>query len=254
MIFEPDFQSLQLLDVIMIDQQHVRAANHGRKFSALSFRLRSDACLKTSKEFHQMTDGSISFVPRNLDYERVAGTDRMIVIHFNTIGYTEKNIEVFLPPNPNQMQTLFEKILLCWQQKDSGYRYRCHSLLYEIFALCHSHTSTSRKPSKIEAGVSYIQSHWDDPSLTIAQAANEANMSEVYFRRLFYREFGTTPKRFLIDLRLQNAVSLMDTGYFSLQEIAAKCGYADYKYFSVEFKRHKGCSPSEYMYQFNHTT
>ena len=61
MIFEPDFQSLQLLDVIMIDQQHVRAANNGRKFSALSFRLCSDARLKTSKESYQIRFREIRF-------------------------------------------------------------------------------------------------------------------------------------------------------------------------------------------------
>ena len=196
-----------------------------------------------------MTDGSVSFIPRDLDYERTASKDRMIVIHFNTIGYTGKRITVFSPENPEALKSLFEEILVCWLQKEPGYRYRCHGLLYEIFALCHSHTSRPRKSSKIAEGVSYIQSHWDDPALTIGQAADRSNMSEVYFRRLFYREFGTTPKHYLIDLRLQNALSLMDTGYFTLQEIAAKCGYTDYKYFSVEFKRHKGYSPSEYAYR-----
>lgn len=217
----------------------------------MSFRLTSDARLKVNQTVYQMTDGCVCFVPRNLDYERTASKDRLIVIHFNTIGYTQGNIEMFSPPNPATMQALFEQLLSCWQAKLPGYRYCCHGLLYEIFGLCHSQTSRVRKPSKIAEGVGFIQSHWNDPALTIGQAANRANMSEVYFRRLFYREYGTTPKHFLIGLRLQNAVSLMDTGYFTLQEIAARCGYADYKYFSVEFKRHKGCSPSEYINRLN---
>ena len=196
-----------------------------------------------------MTDGSVSFVPRDLNYERIANQDHMIVIHFNTMGYAEKHITVFSPEDSQAMKPLFEKILACWQQKEPGYRYQCHGLLYEIFALCHRQIGSPRKSSKIAEGVSFLQSHWDDPALTVGQAADRANMSEVYFRRLFYREFGTTPKGYLIDLRLQNAISLMDTGYFTLQEIAAKCGYTDYKYFSVEFKRYKGCSPSEYVHR-----
>lgn len=252
MVFEQEFQSLQILDVFLIDQNNIHRVNAGRNFNALSFRLDSDACLKTNHNTYRMADGSVCFVPHNLDYERIAGKDKMIVIHFHMIGYTQNNIEVFTPRDPTALQALFEKTLSHWQQKESGYRYRCHSLLYEIFGICHSQMRHSRKPSKIAEGVSYIQSHWDDPALTVRDAAKCAHMSEVYFRKLFYREYGTSPRRFLIDLRLQNAISLMGTGYFTLQEIAAQCGYTDYKYFSVEFKRHKGCSPSEYIYQFNH--
>ena len=251
MVFEPVFQTLQLLDVIMIDQKNVRTNNVGRKVSALSFRLDSDARFKTKQATYQMTSSSVSFVPKGLDYERTASKDRMIVVHFNTIGYTSDSIEVFSPQDPATIQTLFEQLLLSWQQKQPGYRYRCQGLLYEIFSLCHRQMHHSRKPSKIAEGVSYLQTHWDDPTLTVGDAAKHAHMSEVYFRKLFHREYGTSPRRFLIELRLQNAVSLMGTGYFTLQEIAAQCGYADYKYFSVEFKRHKGCSPSEYIYQFN---
>ena len=33
----------------------------------------------------------------------------------------------------------------------------------------------------------------------------------------------------------------------SLQEIAEKCGYEDYKHFSVEFKKHMGVTPGAYL-------
>ena len=52
------------------------------------------------------------------------------------------------------------------------------------------------------------------------------------------------------NLRMQKAISLINTGYYSLKEVAAMCGFTDYKYFSVEFKKHTGKSPSEYEYKF----
>ena len=42
----------------------------------------------------------------------------------------------------------------------------------------------------------------------------------------------------------------MSTGYYSLKEIAIMSGYEDYKYFSAEFKREKGISPSKYVYNY----
>ena len=75
-------------------------------------------------------------------------------------------------------------------------------------------------------------------------------MSEVYFRRLFKAEFGISPQKYIINLRMQNAVGLISTGYYSLQEVAYMSGYKDYKYFSVEFKRLMGVSPSGYEYNY----
>lgn len=75
-------------------------------------------------------------------------------------------------------------------------------------------------------------------------------MSEVYFRKLFKKEFNTSPKKYVIDSRIKHAVSLINSGLYTLKEIASLCGYTDYKYFSVEFKKMTGKSPSEYTYSF----
>ena len=76
-------------------------------------------------------------------------------------------------------------------------------------------------------------------------------MTEVYFRKLFKEEYGISPQKYIIGLRLQNAAGLMATGYYSLKEVAAMSGYQDYRYFSVEFKRKYGVSPSAYAYNYD---
>ena len=87
-------------------------------------------------------------------------------------------------------------------------------------------------------------------TLTIADVAKRSFMSEVYFRKLFREEYGTSPQKYIVNLRIQNAAGLISTGYYSLKEVALMSGYNDYKYFSVEFKRIMGASPSEYFYNF----
>ena len=71
-------------------------------------------------------------------------------------------------------------------------------------------------------------------------------MSEVYFRKIFKEDLGTSPQKYIIKLRLQKAADLIETGDYSLKEIAVMSGYNDYKYFSSEFKHLFGTSPSEY--------
>ena len=89
-----------------------------------------------------------------------------------------------------------------------------------------------------------------DPDITISLAAKMSNVSEVYFRKMFKNEFGVSPKKYLINARIRLAVNLIESGYYSLSEIAAKCGFTDYKYFSTEFGRIMGVSPSKYHYSF----
>jgi len=251
MIFENEFQLLQILDVIMLDQTDINRYNTGRDFDALTFRLRANTSLQTEQQTFQLGDNSLTFVPHGLDYRRIAKHDKIIVIHFNAVDYVPKGIEAYFPHDYVHIQSLFEQALACWNTKKDGYRYHCNSILYEIFGICHRQYALNKNPSKIAAGVNYIQNNWNNPTLTVSEAAQLANMSEVYFRKLFQAEFGTTPKRYIINLRMQNAVSLLNTNYFSLQEIAERSGYADYKHFSVEFKRIKGYSPSDYEYHFS---
>ena len=75
-------------------------------------------------------------------------------------------------------------------------------------------------------------------------------MSEVYFRKLFKKEYGIPPQKFIINLRIQNAIGLISTGYYSLTDVAFASGYNDYKYFSTEFKKIIGISPSKYIYNY----
>ena len=65
-------------------------------------------------------------------------------------------------------------------------------------------------------------------------------------------EYGISPQKYIINLRIQNAVGLISAGYYSLKEIAYMSGYNDYKYFSVEFKKNMGVTPSEYIYDYAH--
>ena len=86
--------------------------------------------------------------------------------------------------------------------------------------------------------------------LSIKEIADKSFMSEVYFRKLFRLEYGVSPQKYIIRLRIQNAVGLISTGYYSLKEVAYLSGYTDYKYFSVEFKKAMGISPSDYLYNY----
>ncbi len=251
MFFEKEMLTFTILDVLELKQESVSIFNSGRNFSALSFRYHSDAVLETKSQKYFMSDNSVAYVPSRLDYKRDATVDELIVVHFDMADYTSRNIECFTPQEPETFAEMFKEILKVWNEKELGYKHKCSAILYSIFAECYVQNFVPKtRSSKIQNSVDFMLSSYKKSDLSIKEIADKSFISEVYFRRIFKKEYGISPQRYIINLRIQNAVGLISTGYYSLREVAFMSGYNDYKYFSVEFKKAMGISPSEYLYNY----
>ena len=78
---------------------------------------------------------------------------------------------------------------------------------------------------------------------------NQSGYAEDYIRARFKEIMGKTPTAFLTDIRINHACYLIYVykNILSLSEIAEKCGFVDYVYFSRRFKQITGLSPRQYM-------
>ena len=79
--------------------------------------------------------------------------------------------------------------------------------------------------------------------------AREAGYSRTHFSRIFRQYAGETPKRYLIAMRIQRAAELLRETTLQVQEIADQLGYQDVYFFSRQFKREMGASPTGYRKQ-----
>ena len=251
MFFKNDALCFRLLDVLHLDQKNVEMHNSKRNFNALSFRFRADTVFQTEGASYFLQDHFLSFVPAGLDYSRFAKYDELIVVHFEVTDCDAGEIECFLPREPEAFGKLFTRLLTCWEEKSVGYQYKCSAIFNEILALCYAENyKPTATDSKIQRSVSFMLAHYRDCNLTIGEIAAKSFVSQVYFRRLFKKEYGVSPQKYIIRLRMQYAKELISAGYYSLKEIAFLCGYTDYKYFSCEFRKYAGVSPSEYVYNY----
>lgn len=251
MIFEKEQLAFNLLDVIELDQRNINIFNSGRNFDALSFRYCADTVLKTETQSVSLSDNSVCYVPAGLDYTRTSKNDHLIVIHFNSLNYFTKSIEFCYPRNTERLSATFKRILELWNSKPAGYKHLGSAIFCEVFAILYGefgHISAYDK--RIHSSVKYITENYSDPEISVKRAAEVSGMSEVYFRKLFKENFGSSPKKYIIDLRIKQAVNLIGSGYFTLSEISEMCGFSDSKYFSTEFRRVTGVSPSKYCYNY----
>lgn len=129
------------------------------------------------------------------------------------------------------------------------------SIFYEILASISMQTNefykTESSKSFYEA-VEFMKKNYTDSNLTVEELSRIAKMSNTYFRKLFYNNFGEKPSKYITNLRLRHAENLLSQGNISINDVALSSGFSDPKYFSRVVKKTYGYSPSK-IYIHNKT-
>lgn len=105
----------------------------------------------------------------------------------------------------------------------------------------------------IEECVSYILSNLDNPELSVNQVASHLYLNAIYLNRIFKREKNMTIIQFIINEKMALAARLLQNSSSSVVAIAEQVGYPNYSYFSTIFKKHYGCTPTQYRCGENHS-
>lgn len=86
-------------------------------------------------------------------------------------------------------------------------------------------------------------------SVTVAQLAREAGMSEGGFIRLFTRHAGIPPRAYHMRARIAKSCRLLAQTDLSIDQIAERCGFWDRNYFTRIFKRMSYTTPAAFRRQ-----
>ena len=93
--------------------------------------------------------------------------------------------------------------------------------------------------------ISYIDFHYAD-NLSLHFFAERFHLSRTYLSGLFRKETGVTLTDFIHQVRMRQAITLINSSVLPVTAIAAACGYNDVSYFIRIFKRFYGLSPRQY--------
>ncbi|MDR2914270.1 MAG: response regulator [Tannerella sp.] len=99
--------------------------------------------------------------------------------------------------------------------------------------------------------VQSIEDNFEKTDFKIEDLAEAMNMSRAVFYRKIKSLMGVSPVEFVKDMRIKRAVQLMDTGKYSISEIAYMTGFTTPQYFSKVFKSVMGCTPKDYRVKDN---
>jgi len=94
--------------------------------------------------------------------------------------------------------------------------------------------------------VDYIEENFADERLSLQFLADRYRLNPAYLSRAFKQETGENWVEYLTRLRLDRAMSLIQTTDMRNYEIAQAIGFADPKYFSACFKNREGITINEF--------
>lgn len=163
---------------------------------------------------------------------------------FPPFSFEIKNIDKYLND--------FNGILHAWTTRYSGYLNQCFKNLYSIICnLQHdAQVNTPYSPPKTKqlaaTGLDYIMQNISNTDLSIESISNHLNITPEYFRKIFKNIYGISPKKYIINRRIEKAKELILSSEFKLNDIVNICGFSSFSYFSSEFKKNTSLSPSEF--------
>lgn len=225
---------------------HTNRATHGLVYQlsgASEFRFDSGEVLHVNAN-------DVLYLPKFSNYkvdEFIKGD--CIAINFD-IEETEKTFSPFILKGNDASAVYFKKSTKAWERKRDGYLNICYQSLYAI--ICNIQDSKNKEyiPSNHKkiagAGRDEILKNLSDTSLSIEAVSNDLGITPEYFRQLFKKAFGMSPRKFIIEKRIEKAKELIASDEFKINEISKLCGYASNSYFCKEFKRETSYSPMEY--------
>jgi signal transduction histidine kinase/ligand-binding sensor domain-containing protein/DNA-binding response OmpR family regulator len=140
------------------------------------------------------------------------------------------------------------EVLLSYIQSLLTQRRKIRSILESKVELKPDEVKVSPKDKEfIEKVIRLINENLANPEFNVEKLAAMVYIS----RTLFYKKIkgitGYQPVELIRMMRLKKAAKYIETGEFTVSEVAYMVGYNDIRYFSTSFKKQYGISPSQYQ-------
>lgn len=242
MFFSQADLAIEIVGVYKDERTAFHRKSFERRHSSLGIRLEGRAEFESEKGKYEVDEESIIYIPSKVKYSQRTAGETIISVCFINYGADSGGIEVFRPRDMAAVRAAFSELYSVWSEKRCGYKSLAASILYKLFYdLCMSFGESGGKEDslyqKILPGVSYIHENFRTREISVSHLAKISYLSEAYFRKIFAKIYGTSPNKYIRNLRLEFALSLLESGEISVAEVAEKSGFSDSKYFSREFKK-----------------
>ena len=153
----------------------------------------------------------------------------------------------FQPENPARLISCFEDVRKVLRKKGTTDDYllsaMCFKLLTEAAA---QNTNPIQYKEKFSRALRYLDNKFCDPALNRREVAEHVGISVVMLGKLFQQNIHTTFGQYLLSLRMEKAVQLLEFSEKPISAISTQCGFATASYFTKVFRKEFQVTPAGY--------
>lgn len=230
---------------------------HGRNCYGIIYCIYGEAEYRFSSEKHQtVKEGDIFLLSPEAAYSINVKNEFKhytvnFVMHgeFPVVDFCKNEFCLFSPENKELYYYIFKKLIACRKSQKICSEMQTMSCLYELLALViteiYEKTHSTDRYMQLLPAKEYVE-HNFKKNITLDMLANISDMSLSNFRKLWSEHYNESPLQYRDKIRLQYAKEYLMSGYYTVFEVAEKCGFADVNYFVRFFKKHIGVPPGKY--------
>ncbi|QGH36801.1 response regulator [Gracilibacillus salitolerans] len=171
----------------------------------------------------QATPGSIQLYLQTLFISMLQFVNRIAT----SIGKDTKNYKSLLPP-AEWFPSYKEFLLPSFTKIIDDYQNLVH-----------------RQNNYVQLAIHYMEIKLDQ-SVSLQEVADHVHVNPSYLSEMLRKETGASYVEFITELRMSKAVELLVHTPAKVKEVSNQVGYSDWKYFTSQFKKHFGLTPTQY--------
>ena len=227
-------------------------------YDSIGFIVKGTLFLKVRDIEFTPHEGNIYFLPAKtpLTY-RVHNCNEAIIhwCHFKSSIGTQTLFDLIQIPittkviNTFYIDKIFKEMINCWNSNCIGMPVKINGLLLELVYCYISFLPEEMIKIKndefsiaMNEVLQYIDKHLSNP-ITIDELADIAGFNSNYFIGIFKKYFNTTPIKYILNKKEEEAKKMLIYSNMSIKEIGDNLGFSNQNYFSEFFKKRTGYSP-----------
>ncbi|MBR2354316.1 MAG: helix-turn-helix domain-containing protein [Clostridia bacterium] len=144
-----------------------------------------------------------------------------------------------------QIAPLFRELYDCFEFDSPLSRPKSASALERILLRLAEHIQKKSESKPLERSLRVIHASYQT-DLKIPELAALENLSHSRYITVFREQMGMSPTAYIIRRRMSAACELLENTDIPVKQVGGLVGYNDPHFFSKLFKKHVGCSPSDY--------
>ncbi len=222
-----------------------KALTENRPYWGLSFCIDGQITYTHNKKRFVSHSKCAVLLPKGATYSINGDKEGLFpVINFDCYNLSADTLIIFPLSDTKTYIKNYHALSNCFIFGDK--KLRQFQLLYNIL----ESLDYEQSQTPLSSITAYLEDNFSDHTINNEFLADKLGISEVYLRKLFLANLGSTPKQYILDLRIKKAKQLLTDSNDTVTSISEKCGFSSLYHFCRIFKEKTGLTPLAYSKKY----